>query len=369
MDQIPWIIVDPGVKWRNRKPRKSLSNAAAAGAKTVSQLGILFAGSGGMHRTNRISQFSRYAAVVIAAFSFTACIAEPEDIDIVGVDENTATSEGGVAGALAVGTKLIAQTNVNLRASASTSATILDVVLSGTEVTVQASNPQNGFYKIDYKGLAGWSSGKYYKQAPTPPVVSTDATDAPSDLTALLTNCQQVAGTTKFAKDSGGSKTVPLCQLNGAIWWTADLDVDCDGGKGAECKSDPYYQAETSGVDSLGNPLDASTLPFVVVPLPSNGFDYKAAGLKLGSVVGVIYQNKIMYGIIGDLGPTGVIGEASYAMAKKLGIPASPISGGVDSGVTYVAFTGTSAIVTKKEDAAQAAQIGASRASAIVQSN
>lgn len=320
-----------------------------------------------MQRPYVISQVSRLAVIAAAAFSFTACMAQPEEL--VGVDETTAITEGGVTRTLPIGTKLIATTNVNLRKSASTSGTILDVVLSGDDVTVQASAPQNGFYKVDYDGIVGWSSGKYYKEAPTPPVVSTNAVPAPSDLVALLTNCQQVVGTTKFANDSGGVKNVPLCQLNGAIWWTSDLDVDCDGGRGAECKSDPYYQAETSTVDSLGNPLDASTLPFVVVPLPSNGFDYKAAGLKLGSVVGVIYQNKIMYGIIGDLGPTGVIGEASYAMAKKLGINPSPISGGVDSGVTYVAFTGTSALVTKKEDAAQAAQIGASRAAAIVQSN
>ncbi len=322
-----------------------------------------------MKRTQSTSHFCRFAALLAVAFSFAACIAQPEDLDIVGVDENTATSEGGVAGALPIGTKLIAQTNVNLRASASTSGSILDVVVAGDEVTIKATNPQSGFYKIDYKGLLGWSSGKYYKKAPTPPVVSTNATAAPSDLVALLTACQQVAGTTKFATDSGGPKTIPLCQLNGAIWWTADLDVDCDGGQGAACKADPYYQAETSTVDSTGKPLDASTLPFVVAPLPSNGFDYKAHGLKLGSVVGVIYQNKIMYGILGDMGPAGVIGEASYALAQKLGINPSPISGGVDSGVTYVAFTGTSAIVTKKEDAVQAAQIGASRAAAIVQSN
>jgi Fungal chitosanase of glycosyl hydrolase group 75/Bacterial SH3 domain len=322
-----------------------------------------------MNKTHRFSPFTRFAALVVSALSFAACVVQPEDLDLVGVDESTDTTEGGVAGAMSVGTKLIATTNVNLRASASTSGTILDVVASGAEVIVKVSSPTNGFYKVEYNGTIGWSSGKYYKQAPTPPVASTEPTDAPSDLVALLTNCQQLAGTTKFAKDSGGSKTVPLCKLNGAIWWSADLDVDCDGGKGAACKADPYYQAETSTVDSLGNPLDASTLPFAVIPLPSNGFDYKAHGLKMGSVVGVIYQGKIMYGIIGDAGPTGVIGEASYAMAQKLGINPSPISGGVDSGVTYVAFTGTSAVVTKKEDAAQAAAIGASRAAAIVQSN
>jgi hypothetical protein len=287
---------------------------------------------------------------------------------IVAADEDTGSMEDGVTGSFEIGSTLIATANVNLRASASTSGTILDVVPSGAAVIVKAMGAKNGFYNVEYDGTVGWSSGKYYKSG-QPPAPSVEAQPAPADLVALLSGCQQIAGTTKFANDSGGSKTVPLCKLTGAIWWKADLDVDCDGGQGAACKADPYYQPETSTVDSKGNPLDASTLPFVVVPLPSNGFDYKLNGLKLGSVAAVIYDGKILYGIIGDLGPKGVIGEASYAMAKKLGINPSPISGGVDSGVTYVAFTGATAIVTKKENAAEAAQIGQARAAAVVDAN
>jgi len=324
-----------------------------------------------MSSKTRPFRFAHLAALTAVALSLSACIASTDDTEeLIGAsDEDVGTTEGGVSGSISVGSKLIATTNVNLRASASTSATILDVVPTGATVEVLSASPKDGFYNVKYNGVAGWSSGKYYKAAPTPPTTSTNPEPAPADLVALLSNCQQLAGTTKFAKDSGGTKSVPLCGLTGAIWWTADLDVDCDGGLAAACKADPYYQAETAAVDSTGKPLDASTLPYVVVPLPSNGFDYKAAGLKLGSVVGVIYQGKILYGIIGDLGPTGVVGEASYAMAQKLGINPSPISGGVDSGVTYVAFTGTSAVVTKKENATEAAQIGAARAQAVIQAN
>jgi Fungal chitosanase of glycosyl hydrolase group 75/Bacterial SH3 domain len=308
-----------------------------------------------------------YVSALCALFaSMTACIGAPDDL--AANDEGIGTTEGGVSGALEVGSKLIATTNVNLRASASTSGTILDVVQAGATVTVKAANAKNGFYNVEYNGVIGWSSGKYYKAAP-PPVVKNDPIAAPADLVAITSTCTQLSGTTKFANDSGGSKTVPVCSLSGAVFWKSDMDVDCDGGQGAACKADPYYQAETATVDSKGNPLDASTLPYVVVPLPSNGFDYKAAGLKMGSVVAVIYQGKMMYGILGDLGPTGVIGEASYAMAQKLGINPSPISGGVDSGVTYIAFTGTSAVVTKKEDQAQAVSIGKTRTDAIIAAN
>ncbi|APR86904.1 secreted protein [Minicystis rosea] len=197
-------------------------------------------------------------------------------------------------------------------------------------------------------------------------LVGGSATVTPAEILAALGSCKQLAGTTSFRKDSGGSKSVPICSIPGAVWWTADLDVDCDGGKGAACKADPYYQAETAATDSKGNPLDASTLPYVVIPMASNGFDYKQAGLKLGSVVAVIYGGKISYGILGDVGPAGVIGEASYAMAKELGINPSPTVGGVDSGVTYVAFTGTSAVVSKKEDHAAAVTIGQQKAADLV---
>jgi hypothetical protein len=44
-------------------------------------------------------------------------------------------------------------------------------------------------------------------------------------------------------------------------------------------------------------------------------------------------------------------------------------SGGVDSGVTYIAFTGSSAVVSKKEDHSEAVQIGQSLSSKLVQSN
>jgi hypothetical protein len=323
-----------------------------------------------MNRTATRSSFVYASALAALFLSLSACVASTDDVDeLAGApEEGVGTNEGGVTGSLTVGSTLIATTDVNLRATASTSATILAVVPSGASVTVQASAPSNGFYKVKYNGLVGWSFGNYYKAAAPPPVSSGPQT-APADLVALLSSCQQLSGTTSFRTDEGAAKTVPICQLNGAVWWKADMDIDCDGGKGTACKSDPYYQADTAAVDSSGNALDASTLPYVVVPLPSNGFDYKAAGLKLGSVVGVIYQGKIMYGIIGDLGPTGVIGEASYAMASKLGINPSPISGGVDSGVTYVAFTGSSAVVTKKEDAAQAAQIGQARTAAVVAAN
>ena len=85
----------------------------------------------------------------------------------------------------------------------------------------------------------------------------------------------------------------------------------------------------------------------------------------LGSVVAVIYKGQVSYGIIGDLGPSSAIGEASYAMAKSLGMDPSPTHGGADGGVTYVAFTGAGARVARKESHDEAVSLGRSKASAL----
>ncbi|MEU0622626.1 glycoside hydrolase family 75 protein [Streptomyces rubiginosohelvolus] len=145
----------------------------------------------------------------------------------------------------------------------------------------------------------------------------------------------------RYRTDSGSEKaTVPVCGTRDAVFWKADMDIDCDGRKTRACnrKTDPYFLPETAFQSSRGEPLDSAALPHVVVPGPSKVWDYRKAGLTGGSVVAVVYRDRVRYGVIGDTGPTGIIGEASYAMAKTLGIDPDPSTGGAESGVTYIAF-------------------------------
>jgi len=190
--------------------------------------------------------------------------------------------------------------------------------------------------------------------APAPPTAS--------ELLAKLATCNKVGG--DYATDSGGAATIPICGLSNAVFWKADMDIDCDGKQTTQCNSstDPSWQNQTSATDSHGNPLDAANLPYVVVPLPSTRFDYSNAGLDFGSVIAVIYHDKVEYAVFGDEGPSSIIGEASYATANALGIDPDPSTGGVDSGVAYIAFTGPAAIVPVIEDHAMAVQLGISRA-------
>ncbi len=130
--------------------------------------------------------------------------------------------------------------------------------------------------------------------------------------------------------------------------------------------TDPSYMDQTAATDSNGDPLDAATLPFVVIPGRGTRFDYVDAGLGMRSVVAVIYDGKVEYGVLGDVGPQAIIGEASYRMAELLGIDPDPSTGGVESGVAYIAFLGTESKVEVIEDHDAAVALGIDRATLLL---
>ncbi|HEY4178532.1 MAG TPA: glycoside hydrolase family 75 protein [Kofleriaceae bacterium] len=194
--------------------------------------------------------------------------------------------------------------------------------------------------------------------------VTPDALGEPTadQLRAATATCTVIGG--KYAKDSGGTATVDICGATGVVFWTADMDVDCDGKMTPECnlQADPAYQNQTAASDSMGNALDAANLPYVVFPGASTKFTYSAHDLGMRSVVAVVYADKVVYGVAGDVGPKDIIGEASYAMAEALGIDPDPSTGGTNEPVLYIAFTGANSKVTPIEDHDAATTLGIARA-------
>lgn len=195
--------------------------------------------------------------------------------------------------------------------------------------------------------------------------------DASGEVTAAalldaLASCTVVGG--QYATDDSLPATVDICHLPNAVFWKSDLDIDCDGKPSDVCNSltDPSFQSQTAATDSQGMPLDAATLPYVVLPSPSTRWSYKTSGLAMGSVVAVIYGDHVEYGVAGDTGPTTIIGEASYRMAELLGIDPDPATGGADAGVAFIAFTGADAEVMVTEDHSEAVQIGLAHARALL---
>jgi uncharacterized protein YraI len=84
------------------------------------------------------------------------------------MDEESGSSPDGLSGEVSSGDQLRATGNVNLRSGPSTAHSILTVVQNGDVATALDSAPDGGFYRIDYHGTAGWSSGKYLERVGEP---------------------------------------------------------------------------------------------------------------------------------------------------------------------------------------------------------
>ncbi|MEU3852882.1 glycoside hydrolase family 75 protein [Streptomyces sp. NPDC029554] len=200
--------------------------------------------------------------------------------------------------------------------------------------------------------------------APTPPPSYGDrpvawraGTVSAADLLAEVRDCAPVSRG-NYRSDHGAPATIPVCGTRDAVYWKADMDIDCDGRPGPRCnrRTDPYFAPNTAFAQSDGRPLSAERLPFIVVPAPGPVWDYRDHGVRGGSVVAVIHRDRVQYAVVGDTGPRHIIGEASYATAKALGIRPDPHGGGVPSGVTYIVFKNTR--VSPIEDHAAAVAAG-----------
>ncbi|MFE2967078.1 glycoside hydrolase family 75 protein [Streptomyces sp. NPDC059340] len=188
-------------------------------------------------------------------------------------------------------------------------------------------------------GVALLAPAPFSADRPSLPVAAREGNVRAADLLAKVRDCVPVSKG-RYRTDAAARAEIPVCGARGAVFWKADMDIDCDGRPGLVCngRTDPSFSGATAYRQSDGRYLSAETLPYVVVPTPSGIWDYRAHGIRGGSVVAVIYQDRVQYAVVGDTGPREIIGEASYASAKALGIRPGPHGGGTSSGVTYIAF-------------------------------
>lgn len=164
-----------------------------------------------------------------------------------------------------------------------------------------------------------------------------------------------------FNTDYGSNPSVAISKIDDVVYWTADMDIDCDGRRTNECNenTDPWYQSEISADADIA----ASETPYFVIPVPSTDFNKNSHGISFGTVGAVVYNNKVAYGpFLDECADAHVIGEASYAMAKALGINPDPETGGTDGPVTYIVFTGSTGKVKNYADHAEAVTVGDARA-------
>ncbi|GAB1333923.1 hypothetical protein ACE1SV_05130 [Streptomyces sp. E-15] len=177
-----------------------------------------------------------------------------------------------------------------------------------------------------------------------------------ADLLARAGRCRQISRG-RYRTDADSRATVRVCGTRDAVFWKADLDIDCDGRPGSRCnrRTDPLFAATTAFQQSDGRQLNSETLPYIVVPAPGRRWAFGASGVRGGTVAAVVYRDRVQYAVVGDTGPHDIIGEASYATARGLGIRPDPRDGGVPSGVTYILFrhSGAGAIEDREATVAE----------------
>lgn len=154
--------------------------------------------------------------------------------------------------------------------------------------------------------------------------------------------------------------TSGVVYLKGPDGTYADMDIDCDGlnASAGLCSNDPTGQSQTAfqtQVQAFGiDDLDAHVHPYVV--LGNEGatpaFDPGSAGVLPLSVVAVVCNNQLIYGIWGDTNGDVSTGEASLALGQ-LCFGDDAVSG--DNGYTghdilYIAFPGDAAVPGSSAD-------------------
>lgn len=171
----------------------------------------------------------------------------------------------------------------------------------------------------------------------------------------------------KFQNDEDKPMDVSMYSLTNATFWTADMDIDCDGRETAFCNktTDPSFQNELS----CGTDIAADETPYFVIPTgaPANSHE---RGIEIGQIGAIIYSNQVVYAaFLDECGAPSLIGEASCATAKLLGVNPDPKNGGTDGPVTYIVFTGPTGRITDKKDYAnhaKAVEIGVRRAKELI---
>jgi hypothetical protein len=198
----------------------------------------------------------------------------------------------------------------------------------------------------------------------------TEGDVAAAQLLTVTKHAQLIKETeNKFQTDMDKPKNISMYSLTNATFWTADMDIDCDGRETPFCnkKTDPDFQNQLS----CDTDISADETPYFVIPTgsPANS---KKRGIEIGQVAAIIYSNQVVYAVfLDECGINTLIGEASCATARLLGIDPDPKTGGTDGPVTYIVFTGASGRITDKKEYAnhaKAVAIGVRRAKELVAS-
>jgi hypothetical protein len=202
----------------------------------------------------------------------------------------------------------------------------------------------------------------------TKPTTAPPTTQAPGSYTAaqVLAGIQKNSTTANKVNSKAHINTMTRAQnvnvyqvASGVYAYNSGMAIDTDG---SDSDPDPDHQGETTWEDSNGQALGAHHVPFYVLgddcwdrTSPCPHFFYKEHAITGRQFALMFYNGKCIGSIFGDTqtannqttsdNDSRELGEASVKAAQLLGIPSSGTTGGVDSGVTVVIFSGSSWVV------------------------
>lgn len=145
-------------------------------------------------------------------------------------------------------------------------------------------------------------------------------------------------------KNGGDSSSKPevIVLINGHVLITSDADTDADGSPDAD-QIDASGLKETAlgkdnGWQGDGEYVNARSIPYFV--LPSNWLAVTNVECRLGDIARLTYQDRTVYAIYADVGPSSIIGEASIVAVESLGhnpwnSQRTKINSGIPHGVNY----------------------------------
>lgn len=122
------------------------------------------------------------------------------------------------------------------------------------------------------------------------------------------------------------------------------LEIDGDG-SGGNAENDPCFQDDTTLHDPHDVALNARKVPwFVVPPRLIRAVPQVVLGC-IGNATNAVTGQASPF-VVADIGPDDKLGEGSICLAERIGVPSSPINGGITRRIIRIElFPGSAAAI------------------------
>ncbi len=193
------------------------------------------------------------ATALLILFGACSPTTPSESMLLTSADENVGTTEDGLTGSIAVGTKLKTTSALNFRKGPSTGYAVIRVLAKGTTVEAVQSSPSNGFYKVKHNGTTGWAHGGYMQK-----VSSSSSSTSTSKRDAAVSRAKSGVGFSYWWGHARWRSSGPTSSTKGACSGSCP-SCSHSGSYGADCSG---YVAKLWQVPSNNTDLSYDWHPY-----------------------------------------------------------------------------------------------------------